>query len=363
MEKLFSNVDERLMEQEEERVEDDESECPVPPANIYSYNETRSCFDIVRMLQDNDLCRTPDFQRSDVWEMPQKTRFIDSLLKKLPIPSMCFSVDSNDSYLVIDGKQRTGTILEFLGKDVKPTFKLSILDDVDPRISGKTLEEIKEYNPEVIKAVGNLTIPINVIKCDYSKKDNLNYIYKIFQRLNTGGLKLSNQEIRNCVYRGSLIKLINECNNFTYWKSWVEKLAGDKRMKGQERILLFFCMYYYLDKYENKLSTFMSDFLSLHQNEDEDWINKQKLLFERTLNVASKIKLKSFRNVYIDAILYGIVKNIDSSEKKSIEQLQQMYEKLLNDLAFSPEKLKDGTSNKTRLLERYMAAKKIFGEK
>ena len=145
MEKLFSNVDERLMEQEEERVEDDESECPVPPANIYSYNETRSCFDIVRMLQDNDLCRTPDFQRSDVWEMPQKTRFIDSLLKKLPIPSMCFSVDSNDSYLVIDGKQRTGTILEFLGKDVKPTFKLSILDDVDPRISGKTLEEIKEY--------------------------------------------------------------------------------------------------------------------------------------------------------------------------------------------------------------------------
>lgn len=346
---------------EEEFVEQDESEYPLPPKNVYSYNETRSCYDIVRMLKE-DLCRTPDFQRDDVWQQPQKTRFIDSLLKKLPIPSMCFSVDDRERYMVIDGKQRTGAIEEFLS-ETDLDYKLSELDDVDKRISGKTLREIRENNLEVIKAVGNLTIPINVVKCDYTKKDNLNYIYKIFQRLNTGGLKLSNQEIRNCVYRGSFIELINDCNKLPAWLKWVKKLAEDTRMKGAERILLFFCMYFTLDNYENKLSSFMSDFLSKHQNEDSSWIEQQRELFVKTIDIAGKINLKSLRNVYVDAILYGVSKNIEICENKSAKELQALYEKLLEEDAFSPEKLKDGTSNKTRLMERYKAAQKIFGEK
>ena len=353
-----NNLDKEL-ELEENKVENDEGEYPLPPANVYSYTETRSCSDICRMLGD-ELERNPEFQRLDVWDQPQKTRFIDSLLKKLPIPSMCFSVDSNDRYIVIDGRQRTGTIEEFLkGSD---DIRLSLLDDVDQRISGKTIGEIKMDNPEVHRAIKNLTIPINVIKCDYTREDNLNYIYKIFQRLNTGGLKLSNQEIRNCVYYGSFIKLINECNELEEWNLWVSKLAQDKRMKGAERILLFFCIYYSLNHYEKKLSTFLNDFLVKHKNENSEWIEVQRLLFKKTIEVASKIKLKFSRNVYVDSILYGIAKNIDNCVLKSPTELQNLYTKLLEDDAFVPDKLKDGTSNKVRLLERYNAANRIFGE-
>lgn len=348
------------LEKEENIVENDEGEYPLPPQNVYSYTETRSCYDLYRMLQ-NELCRNPDFQRSDVWDMSQKTRFLDSLLKKLPIPSMCFSVDANEYYMVIDGKQRTGTIEMFLS-DENNDIKLSLLDDVDQRISGKTIGEIKSNSPEVLRFIMNLTVPINVIKCDYTREDNLNYIYKIFQRLNTGGLKLSNQEIRNCVYYGSFVKLINECNKNDQWTNWVNKIANDKRMKGQERILLFFCMYFSLKNYENKLSTFLSDFLCKHKNESEIWIKEQKDLFINTIDIASKIKLKSSRNVYIDAILYGISKNLANCQNKSTLELQNLYEKLLQDVAFAPDKLKDGTSNKLRLLERYNAALSIFGE-
>lgn len=349
------------LNREEEELENEEYSYAIPPQNIYSYTETRSCYDIVRMLSDNDLSRTPDFQREDVWELPQKTRFIDSLLKKLPIPSMCFSVDANDSYIAIDGKQRTGVIFDFLSKN-NLDYKLSDLEDVDPRISGKTLKEIHENNPEVFKAVGNLSIPINVIKCDYTRKDNLTYIYRIFQRLNTGGLKLNNQEIRNCVYRGNFIELINDCNKNTNWCNWVEKLANDKRMKGPERILLFLCMHYKLEHYENKLSVFMSDFLAEHQNENDSWLAKQKKLFLNTINIASKIKLDSARNVYVDAILYGISKNINNCKDKSDVELQNLYTTLMSDIAFVPDKLKAGTSNKAQLLERYNAARRIFGE-
>ena len=133
-------------------------------------------------------------------------------------------------------------------------------------------------------------------------------------------------------------------------------------MKGAERILLFFCMYHSLEKYENKLSSFLSSFLLKHKNEPNEWINKQRELFIKTIDIAKRISLKSTRNVYVDAVLYGIGKNIENCINKTNIELQNMYLNLLEDDAFLPEKLKDGTSNKIRLLERYNAANRIFGE-
>lgn len=351
----------KILEIEEENLENNDDTNVTPPSNIYSYTETRSCYDLVRMISDKDLRRDPEFQRNDVWDIPQKTRFIDSLLKKLPIPSMCFSVDSNDNYLTIDGRQRIGAILEFFSQENLEN-RLSELDDIDERISGKSLQEIRTNNPEVFKTIGNFSIPINVIKCDYKRKDNLSYIYNIFHRLNTGGLKLNNQEIRNCIYQGNFLDLINNCNKNEKWVLWVNNLAKNKRMKGTERILLFFCMYNELENYENKLSSFMNNFLADHQHSETVWIDKQKNIFIQTINIASQIELNTTRSIYIDAVLYGIAKNIESCKTKSKEELQGLYEKLLKSSAFEFKKLQDGTSNKKKLFERYDTARIIFGE-
>lgn len=351
----------KILKNEEYIFENNDDTSVSPPSNIYSYTETRSCYDLVRMISDKDLKRDPEFQRNDVWDIQQKTRFIDSLLKKLPIPSMCFSVDSNDNYLTIDGRQRIGTILEFFSQENLEN-RLSTLEDIDERISGKSILEIRTNNPDVFRTIGNFSIPINVIKCDYKRKDNLTYIYNIFHRLNTGGLKLNNQEIRNCIYRGNFLELINQCNKNEKWSLWANSLAKNKRMRGAERILLFFCMYNQLEKYENKLSSFMNDFLADHQHSEKEWITKQKNIFIQTINIASQIDLNTTRNIYIDAVLYGIAKNIESCKTKSKEQLQNLYEKLLISPAFEFKKLQEGTSNKRKLLERYDAARVIFGE-
>lgn len=351
----------KILKDEEEILENSDDTNISPPSNIYSYTETRSCYDLVRMISDKDLKRDPEFQRNDVWDTVQKTRFIDSLLKKLPIPSMCFSVDSNDNYLTIDGRQRIGAILEFFSQENLDN-RLSALEDIDERLSGKSLQEIRINTPEVFKTIGNFSIPINVIKCDYRRKDNLAYIYNIFHRLNTGGLKLNNQEIRNCVYQGNFLELINQCNKNEKWVLWVSNLAKNKRMKGAERILLFFCLYNELENYENKLSSFMNNFLADHQNSEEEWIMTQKNIFIQTINIASQIELNTIRNIYIDAVLYGIAKNIESCKTKSKEELQNLYKKMLNSSAFETQKLQDGTSNKKKLFDRYNTAQAIFGE-
>lgn len=351
----------RFLEEEEEELENNDDTNVLPPSNIYSYTETRSCYDLVRMISDKDLKRDPDFQREDVWDMSQKTRFIDSLLKKLPIPSMCFSVDSNDNYLTIDGRQRIGAIIDFFSTE-NIDKQLSNLEDVDNRLSGKYISEIRKNNPEVFKTIGNFSIPINIIKCDYQRKDNLSYIYNIFHRLNTGGLKLNNQEIRNCIYQGSFLTLINQCNKYEKWVSWVNNLAKNKRMKGAERILLFFCMYNNIEKYENKLSSFMNDFLANHQFAENDWLEKQKNIFKETIDISSNIELGTTKNIYIDATIYGIAKNIEKCKNKKKIDLQKLYKKMLNSSAFEYTKLQDGTSNKKKLFERYKMAQCIFGE-
>ncbi len=84
------------MESEINILEEEESEkydSEVPPAEIIAYNELRSCADLFRMAKNKQLVIEPDFQRNYIWSKPDKTRFVDSLIKQLPIPSICISLD------------------------------------------------------------------------------------------------------------------------------------------------------------------------------------------------------------------------------------------------------------------------------
>lgn len=112
--KDISKIDKNLLLLEEELSEKDDVN-KQPPEDIISFNELRSCADLLRMYTDDQLKIDPDFQRNLVWTVVEKTRFIDSLTKQLPIPSMCISLDyKTDERLVIDGLQRITTIVSFL---------------------------------------------------------------------------------------------------------------------------------------------------------------------------------------------------------------------------------------------------------
>src|SRR5581483_2479999 len=96
--------------------EDDSNE--LPPGDVFAFNELRSCADLFRLSETKTLQIHPDFQRDVVWKDADQTRFIDSLVKNLPIPSLCFSLDSKTEKMqVIDGLQRISTICRFLGED------------------------------------------------------------------------------------------------------------------------------------------------------------------------------------------------------------------------------------------------------
>lgn len=120
----------------------------IPPQDLFAFNELRSCADLKRMYDKGQLDLSPDFQREKVWGLPAQTRFLDSLLKNLPIPSMCISQDTeSNKRIVIDGLQRISTIISFLNASEGKIedFKLSTLDDVDQRLSGKNIRNSARY--------------------------------------------------------------------------------------------------------------------------------------------------------------------------------------------------------------------------
>lgn len=360
--------DEQLkLEEEIGSWEDDFAE--LPPNDIVAYNELRSCADIVRMYENRQLILQPDFQRDVVWKKPDQTRFIDSLIKQLPIPSMCISLDFNtDQRLVIDGLQRISTIVNFLtNKD----FQLSLLEDVDEKISGKTSAQIRQKNKAIFDRVQNLTIPINVIRCDYSKKSHMDYLFTIFHRLNSGGSKLNNQEIRNCIYNGNFNSFLKESVRYRNYRA-LFNIDPDKtyRFAFEELNLRFFAFSEWLDRYNGKLAKFLNDYMYFKENDKNGKITKGELIakkenFQRTIDTVFE---KLFNNQSADklsksvteAILIGVSKNLEFIDGLNVAEAQHLLNNLREDDLFSVDSLKEGLSQKNKVITRIKRAIEIF---
>lgn len=366
---MTQNIDEMTREEkelldleEEKSFEDDSSE--LPPNDIVAFNELRSCSDLVRMYKTKQLEIQPDFQRDIVWSKPSQTRFIDSLIKQLPIPSICISLDyKTNKRLVIDGLQRMQSIINFLNDD---EWKLSKLDDIDEKISGKAVSVLKSKYSDLYERVENLTIPVTVLRCDYSKKSHMKYLFTIFHRLNTGGLKLNNQEIRNCIFNGKLNALLKECVKFENFRKSLGLESGKTyRFNYEELILRFFAFYDNLENYNGKLAVFLNEYMDDNKNPNEEELSAKRILFERVVDllfirILDSQKVPNISKATIEGILIGISKNIVELEAKSNQDLKALYQKLRADEKYSIDSLKEGLSQKDKVMERLNRAIEIF---
>lgn len=359
----------KLEELEKRTFEEDDSP-ELPPPDVIAYNELRSCADLVRMHQQGILEIQPEFEREIVWKPPDQTRFIDSLIKQLPIPSMCFSLDFRaQKWQVIDGLQRMATIIKFLSDE---QWNLSKLNDINPKITGQPMSKFRDKRSELNKyliRVENLTLPITVIRCDYKKKNHTNYLFTIFHRLNTGGMKLNNQEIRNCIHSGSFNDLLKELDKDSKWmKINRMKEATGYRFTKQELILRFFAFHDKYSIYKIGLAKFLNEYMSEKRNPGEKFLNQKRRLFRRTVDIIySKLfegKIPAKLSItLLESVLLGISFNLNFLESSTNRHIQKMYKKLSRHEEFSETRLSEGLSRKARVLGRISAARQIFSKR
>ena len=364
---METSVNERQIQDLEDRTFNESDSVEFPPPDIVAYNELRSCADLFRMFDEGILEIQPDFQRQIVWNTNDQTRFIDSLVKQLPIPSMCFSLDyKTQKWQVIDGLQRMWSIIRFLRGD---EWRLSRLDDIDPALSGQPVPQFLELKSKLnayYSTVRNLTLPLTVIRCDHSKPNHMSYLFTIFHRLNTGAMKLNNQEIRNCIFSGNFNNFLRDLDRNENWLKITGRSPEQKdRYRGQEQILRFFAFHDGYPKYREGLAAFLNQYMLKHREPSGEFLDQKRDVFQRTVNLVNNAIFDRHtgerRSIsVVEATLVGVSLNLDHLESLPTDDIYGMFVELVNAEEFSDERLRGGLSSTRRVLERMSLAHRIF---
>lgn len=207
---------------------------PFSTKDIKITNATILLPSLIKRLSEQEIDLNPDFQRhGDLWDINKMSRLIESILLKLPLPVFYFDVTSADKWIVVDGLQRLSTIDRFF---VKQDFKLKNLEFLN-ELDGKKYEELDRSLQRTIDDTQFVTYQI---EAQTPKKVR----YSIFNRINTGGLSLNAQEIRqalnqegNGIEKASGVKFLAAVATLDVFKSVVG--ISNKRMAGQELVLRF----------------------------------------------------------------------------------------------------------------------------
>jgi uncharacterized protein with ParB-like and HNH nuclease domain len=269
--------------------------------NINSWGADLSFRELISMYKENELLK-PELQRKYVWEKPEASRFIESILLGLPVPSIFLANTKDSKKLIVDGYQRIMTVFDYVDlgiwkKDGK-VFKLSNTDKINERWRGKAFSQLSEQEQRKIRSS---TIHAIIFE-QKSPNDNDTSLYQVFERINTGGRALMPQEIRNCVNQGKFNDLLFELNLNKQWRALFGKNEEDSRMRDLEFILRFIALdtsYIKINKSSAiSLKKHLNEFMGAENSQNSDVIEKRRNKFNSVIDfIYTNIGENSFYNI------------------------------------------------------------------
>lgn len=300
-EEIQEKLDELLLkviEQEQSGTENTETEAapdnPYDPDSIKVQTKPFNIKLIYDMIESGDIDLNPDFQRNFVWDNLQKSRLIESVLLRIPLPMFYFSEDNMGLITVVDGLQRLTTIKEFMDNK----FALRGLEYLKDSCEGRhysdknkdgTLNNLNGIDPKYYRWFNMTQFTVNVIDPSSPAKVK----YDIFRRINTGGKPLNNQEIRNCLASKNLRDILNEMANLSEFRQATDYSIKSTRMEDQEVALRFICFYRYytedasLNNYNGNMEVTLDDATEALNKLRRDDLRVYVNLFSRAMQNAT----------------------------------------------------------------------------
>lgn len=228
------------------------------PDDIYVERKDFSIQMLMELIKEGDLEINPNFQRNFVWDKTRQSRLIESILLGLPLPSVYLSQYSDGRLTIVDGLQRITTIKHFMED------KLDLCNmEYFKQCNGFKYSELKGKIPLLqFRKFRQTQIMCFVI--DYRSPVMLKY--DLFRRLNTGGKALNDQEIRNCMSRPKLQRLLLDMIRSLEFKKATNSGVKDTRLAAQECALRYIYFYdeYSLDNPIGGYNGYMRDSLNLY---------------------------------------------------------------------------------------------------
>jgi len=287
--------------------------------------------EVVSLHDNRELVIQPDFQRLFRWSSEQQSRLIESLLLELPIPSIFLIERENGVLELIDGLQRVSSIIHFISAKALGLEELSLEGcDLIDDLNGQTFKSLPLTLQLRLKRTSIRTVVI--------KRQSSQFLrYEMFKRLNTGGSKLSEQDVRNVNARmigepgTKFYDFLIRCSQHSSFVMTTDLLSAsaiDSRAR-EELVLRFFALKNYRDKFKGSISDWLDNYLEEILLKDApfnmatEWVS-----FEQLFNVLAEkfgsYAFVKYRNgnplggvapAYFEAVTGGALSSLSSLQK------------------------------------------------
>lgn len=264
-----------------------------PDAVLNIARDSASVFQLKRKWEKTPpmLNLAPDFQRGLVWNVKQKSELIESILMGIPLPLIYVKEDEKGVYIIVDGKQRLDTLFSFINNEFS-LRRLTILKD-------KNGCRFDDLTPLEQNKIEDCSLTLHVIKAPTSDR----VTFDLFDRVNRGGTRLNNQEMRNALYQGNATLLINRLAEKEVFIEATEHSVPANHMKDRYLILRFVAFYLWqehitIDPDSNEMLEYRSnleDFLGKtmrflnHLNPEDRLFEDIDIIFTHAMELAIRL--------------------------------------------------------------------------
>jgi hypothetical protein len=216
---------------------------------------------LIDMRKSGAIHVPPEYQRQFVWDAARESQLIESVFLGIPVPNVFMATNEDSTWEVVDGVQRLGTLAHFIGSG-------DLLEQIekDSPLVIDGLEKLSELNGKTFSDLpGTLqllfeTRPLRATVLN--DKSDLNVRFDLFERLNTGGVLLTNQEIRNCIFRGKLNEQLKKLSRQENFVSSIKLKPSDANNgTGEELVLRFFAYLECYQEFDHSVKDFLNEYM------------------------------------------------------------------------------------------------------
>jgi hypothetical protein len=307
---------------------------PFNPSEINIISKPDTLRNIVERLKHDEIDMNTDFQRhAELWDNRKMSKLLESILIRFPLPAFYFDASDEDKWLIVDGLQRLSAIKKFVVDQKLRLHGLEYLKDVQgmkyddlPRTYKRRIDEcavtlflIQPGTPEAVK-------------------------YSIFRRINTGGLVLNDQEIRNAMAKPEVREYLEKLASDGY----LIKTIGDqsRRMVDQEMVLRYLA-FRFMDYEQSKknIASFLDEMI--------DKLDAASALELDEYSKSFRLAIKRCWQIFEDR---AFEKSTDGSHTKRRRKNSTLFEVWMNALSrLSDKDMSELEENKDRLMEKHLA--------
>lgn len=324
--------------------------------------------ELINMYKEGYLYIAPEYQRVFRWSIYQQTRFIESVLLGIPIPPIFVAEDDEARWEVVDGLQRISTIFSFFGLLTSMPDKNDstlVEGDIIKKLEGVTISSL---TPKIKASIQRAVCRIEIVRWD-SEED---IRYELFNRLNTGASPLSDQEIRNCIFRSYKVDLNSTLKEIAKNTAFNEIIGPSKNKKEamfmEELALRFFAFKYLQGSFKKTVPQYLTEFMKDVSSKKLAFdIASEKEYLENYINFIVKYFGRDvfrpngqFATHIFDSLAFAVPNTFPEIEGNE-EKIKHSIDELLSDEEYN--NIGTSTFSNMRIRKRMERALEIFSKR